>query len=107
MDNKNYIDGNKIVNTTFFGRVDVFQIVDEFPCGYQVWNIGRQNFPFPGYLPLGRFKNYQMENTTYYPLKAIKIEEKLADKVLKYATKTEDVTWDNYKKVFDNLNDGL
>ena len=46
MDNKNYIEGDKIINTTWFGRVDVFQIVDEFPGGYSVWNIGCQNFLF-------------------------------------------------------------
>ena len=55
MEKKNYIEGDKIINTSWFGRVDVFQIVDEFPCGYSVWNIGRQNFRFPGYLPLARF----------------------------------------------------
>lgn len=38
------------------GRQDVFAIVDEFPAGYRVWNIGRKNFPFAGYVPLCRVK---------------------------------------------------
>lgn len=82
MDKKNYIEGDKIINTSWFGRVDVFQIVDEFPCGYSVWNIGRKNFPFPGYLPLGRFKDYVMVEGCV--LKAIKADERLADEILKH-----------------------
>ena len=35
-----------------WGRVDEFEIVDTFPPGYVVWNIGRQNFPHEGYIPL-------------------------------------------------------
>ena len=82
MNKKNYIEGNKIVNTTYFGRVDVFEIVEEFPCGYAVWNIGRENFPFPGYLPLGRFEDYRMVEGCV--LKAIKTDEALADEILKH-----------------------
>lgn len=83
MEKKNYIEGDKIINTSWFGRVDVFQIVDEFPCGYSVWNIGRQNFPFPGYLPLARFDSeYRMIDGCV--LKAVKTDEALADEILKH-----------------------
>jgi len=37
-----------------YGLRDVFEIVDEFPQGYVVWNIGRANFPHPGYIPVAR-----------------------------------------------------
>ena len=36
------------------GRLDTFKIVDKFPNGYIVWNIGRANFPFIGYVPLAK-----------------------------------------------------
>jgi hypothetical protein len=39
---------------TNFGRTDVFDVVDEWPLGYFVWNIGRANFPHEGYLPLAQ-----------------------------------------------------
>lgn len=32
----------------------MFEVVDEWPRGYFVWNIGRANFPHEGYLPLAR-----------------------------------------------------
>lgn len=35
-----------------WGRTDVFEIVEEWPEGYQLWNIGRSNFRHEGYLPL-------------------------------------------------------
>ena len=35
-------------------RTDKFKIVDTFPLGYIVWPIGRENFPFPGYIPLAK-----------------------------------------------------
>lgn len=33
-------------------RVDKFRILPKLPWGYVLWNIGRQNFPFKGYIPL-------------------------------------------------------
>lgn len=32
--------------------VHEFEVVNEWPAGYFVWLIGRENFPHPGYLPL-------------------------------------------------------
>lgn len=29
-----------------------FKIVENFPAGAIVWNIGRHNFPFEGYIPV-------------------------------------------------------
>ena len=103
---KHYQEGSFLVSESWY-RTDRFEIVDDFPCGYQVWNIGRSNFPFPGYLPLGVFENYHMKDVAYYPLKAIKIDEALSDKVLKYATRTKSVTWKNYKEVLNELKEEL
>lgn len=39
----------------YFDREDVYEVVNEWPRGgYFVWNIGRSNFPHPGYIPLCR-----------------------------------------------------
>lgn len=43
-------------------RTDEFDVVDEFPNGYVVWNIGRSNFQHPGYIPLARADaNYHVD----------------------------------------------
>lgn len=101
MEKKNYIEGGKIINTSFFGRVDVFQIVDDFPMGYEVWPIGRINFPFPGYLPLGVFKGYHMVEGGYNMLKAIKTDEALADEILKNRHGTVD--YFKFKELTKNI----
>jgi hypothetical protein len=63
-----------------------FEVVETFPAGYSVWNIGRKNFNFECYLPLAKPK------PSKYPfqkcidpetLKAIKVkDEKTALKIL-------------------------
>lgn len=40
--------------TNNYNRKDVFEIVEKFPNGYVIWNIGRRNFPFKGYIPLAK-----------------------------------------------------
>lgn len=42
----------KFVDPTPWGRVDEYEITDEFPAGYIVWNIGRANFKHEGFIPL-------------------------------------------------------
>jgi hypothetical protein len=37
-----------------YGRTDEFDVVYEFPDTHVVWNIGRHNFPHPGYIPLAK-----------------------------------------------------
>ena len=64
-------------------RRDIFEIVNEFPDGYIVWAIGRQNFPFPGYLPLAKLiEPYSVSVTE---LKAIKVDEQVALRILRLA----------------------
>ena len=58
----------KTLTQTCYGRTDVFRIVDEFPAGYVVWNIGRQNFPFEGFVPIARPTK---ENKYYIDLKTL------------------------------------
>lgn len=61
--------------TTWFGRTDVFQILDEFPAGYVVWNIGRQNFPFECYIPIAKpIGKYRINLNT---LSAVKVKDEI------------------------------
>ena len=41
-----------IIDKTNLGRIDRFEVVDAWPAGCVVWNIGRENFRHEGYLPL-------------------------------------------------------
>ncbi len=44
----------RIIDKHWF-RTDEYEIVTEWPWGgYVVWAIGRENFPYPGYLPLAQ-----------------------------------------------------
>ena len=43
---------NELIHTSRWGDTDKFTVVDEFPVGAIVWNIGRHNFPFPGFIPV-------------------------------------------------------
>ena len=82
--NRDYQEGNYLVSERWY-RTDRFEIVGEFPFGYEVWAIGRENFPFPGYLPLAKFVGFCMEPGC--KLKTIRVDEMLADKALDYAVK--------------------
>lgn len=61
--------------TSHSGRNDRFEIVDEYPYGYKVWNIGRHNFPFECMIPMcmtGREGNPYWVSINN--LKALKVE---------------------------------
>ena len=32
--------------------------VEDVPMGYKVWNVGRQHFPLPGFIPVCAVNNY-------------------------------------------------
>ena len=74
-----------IAYTDFWGQFRKFEIVPGFPDGYQVWNIGRKNFPFKKYIPLcEKSHDFSVEQTT---LKALKLPtEKQAVAILKAAS---------------------
>jgi hypothetical protein len=71
----------EVITTEEMGRVDVFEIVDEWPAGYYVWNIGREHFPFAGWLPLAKdghnAESFQ-RNIDRDHLKAIKVQSEAA-----------------------------
>lgn len=62
----------------------IFEVVDEFPDGYIVWNIGRNNFKHKGYIPLCKDdNNFQVD---FDSLKAIYVgSEEVASKIAKEA----------------------
>ena len=76
-----------IVDKTYFGRVDTYEVVDRWPCGgYVVWNIGRSNFRHPGFIPLAKEgpDKYHVQSDS---LKALRInDENLCLLVLREAS---------------------
>jgi hypothetical protein len=69
-----------------YGREDIYTIVDIFPHGYVVWNIGRKNFPHCRYVPLAKMSGDCNVDTT--TLKAIKVEtEEIAISIMNAAEK--------------------
>lgn len=58
-----------------------FEIVNELPHGYKIWNIGRENFKFEKYIPL--CKTYNGCCVDIKTLKAFKVpSEELALKLM-------------------------
>lgn len=46
---------------------DVYRVVDsieDVPYAFKIWNIGRENFPFEGYIPMARIEGYAVDTTT-------------------------------------------
>lgn len=80
------LDMEKFVDDNGWGTIHTFEIVPDFPYGYIVWNIGRQNFPHEGYIPLCvADENCYVDLST---LKALKVaNEEFALTVLKEAGK--------------------
>lgn len=96
---KHYQEGNYLIRE-IWGRTYKYEIVDNQPNGYDVWPIGRENFPFPGYIPLAKFEGINMVEGC--KLKAMKFDEELADLILREASR-HGVKWDKlYDIIFDN-----
>lgn len=78
-----------------------FEVVNEWPFGgYEVWNIGRNNFPHPGYIPLCQ-EGPVKYHINPYTLKALFVgDEELCLKVLKYASQhgCDEDTFNKIKK---------
>lgn len=90
---------NYIEDKTYWGRVDRFEVVDEWPEGYVVWNIGRSNFPHEGYLPLCRVNADHIVDLD--TLKALNVgDEDVCLKVLKDAG-FNNVDYERYKQIRD------
>lgn len=86
--------------SSWSGREDRFQVVENFPTNYVIWNIGRENFPFEGYIPLAKMKDkiyVDMES-----LKALKVkDEKTALMLLKQAGR-KSVNFDRFNELMKN-----
>jgi hypothetical protein len=82
-----------IIDNTFWGRADVFEPAEEFPFGYSVWNIGRQNFPHERCIPVckpGRNEYSWQRNIDTTTLKYVMVEsEELALRILNEAGEKE------------------
>lgn len=69
-----YIESNPSIFHMVRNR---FEVVDEIPLGYQIWNVGTDYLP-EGYLPLCQLSAYQPfeggRNINPDTLKAIKVE---------------------------------
>lgn len=92
----------KIVNKDYWGRTDEYEIVNEFPEGYVIWNIGRGNFDQPCFVPLAKPDPDREFGIIRTGLKALKVEsESLALYVMDQAIKGDRVPED--KKWFDKV----
>lgn len=87
-----------IINETNWGRIDRYEVVDEWPAGCVVWNIGRGNFRHEGYLPLAYVTDYQIDMSR---LKAYHVgDEELCLKVLAAAGRVN-VDYERFKQIRD------
>jgi hypothetical protein len=92
----------KIIDKRWY-RTDTFEVVDEFPSNYVVWNIGRQNFPHKGYIPLAEIDEtfddmYHIKTET---LKTLFCGEELSDFIIKSASK-RDIDKKEFLKIKNN-----
>jgi hypothetical protein len=81
-------------------RTDTFEIVEEFPTNYIVWNIGRHNFQHKGYIPLAEIDSsfddlYHIKTET---LKTLFVGEELSDFIIESAGRN-----DINKKKFETI----
>jgi len=76
----------KTLTSKTMHNTHTFEIVETFPAGYVVWNIGRKNFNFECYLPLAKpiSTKYTFQKCIdAETLKAIKVtDEETALKIL-------------------------
>ena len=88
-----------IIDETYWGRIDRYEVVDAWPAGCLVWNIGRGNFRHEGYLPLVYVAaDYQVDMSR---LKAYHVgNEELCLKVLA-AAGYGDVDYERFKQIRD------
>ena len=88
-----------IIDVSYWGRIDRFEVVDAWPAGCVVWNIGRENFRHEGYLPLAYvFANHSVDMSR---LKAYHVgDEALCLKVLAAAGRGT-VDYERFKQIRD------
>lgn len=69
-------NGKTYFRTADYHHTDDWELVDSFPLGYCVWNIGVENSPALGYLPLARLA-YEPNRIIRKNLKTIYVGEVL------------------------------
>ena len=76
-----------ITDKNWWGRIDTFEPVSEFPTGYRVWAIGRPNFKHERCVPLckGPINCIDLKSLKYIMVAS----EELALRVLKEAIQHE------------------
>ncbi len=58
-----HIDKEILIFRDSWHELGMFEVVDDFPGGYVVWNIGRHNFPHESYVPIAMdIGNYRVDN---------------------------------------------
>ena len=98
-----FLETDEFFVSSNYRKADVFIKVDEWPDGYYVWPIGRQNFQFEGWLPLCKDGNLKHTVNTN-ALKAIKVRsEDVALRCLDAANKGECKTKGDYIKLINSL----
>lgn len=88
----------------FCNRVDVFEIVDEFPSDYIVWNIGG-NFKHDGFVPLA--KPTDAYHISLEGLKAFRCESNELAQYIKDVAQYKTVTFNGYAKVLEAFKKGI
>lgn len=102
MKEKKYLYDNPKNHGLAVDRADRFEVVETFPAGYVVWNIGRHNFPFPGFIPLARAVRGNPDAIDIGSLKALRCAR--SDAVLR-AANYERITKAVYEERMARAND--
>ena len=97
-------DGKQIDKNEYFSsitRTDKFEVVQDFIKGTVIWNVGRENFNFKGYIPLVNVDdNYNVVGTKY----ALKVgSEELALYLLRQAS-FGTIDRDKFNELVENFN---
>lgn len=99
---KKYLYDNPSRHGLGVDRADRFEVVETFPRGYVVWNIGRRNFPFPGFIPLAKPSRENPYRIDLGSLKALRCEH--SDAIL-YAAGRKQITKAVYEEYMACAND--
>lgn len=70
-----------LITESYTHNTDKFEILDKIPWGYIIWNIGRWNFKFDGYIPLAKLADepFHIKRNS---LKAVYVGKEFSDWLL-------------------------
>lgn len=75
---------------SWYGEKFTYEITNHFSVGYYVWNIGRQNFPIAGYIPIYTDGIHIKDS-----LKALYVGDDISDYIIKQA-QYKPFGWDEF-----------